>query len=139
MSSDSVMRLLADVQLGDSVNKLSALSDAMKKASEAGDKFSFKSFQEARKQIDEMGQAAQSNLPAVGNHFDRVRKTTEEAGRAISYHLPASKKHVEEFGHTLKETFEQMNKAHESIVKSLNRLLACWVCQRLRLQLALVD
>jgi hypothetical protein len=113
MAMTDVMRLLADVDTGNSVNKLDALGDALKRAAEAGQKFHFKDFQEAKKQIDEMGQAAQANLPAVGNHFDRVRKTTEEAGHAISYHLPASRKHVEEFGHTL----------HESIVKSLEPAL----------------
>jgi hypothetical protein len=123
MSQDSVMKLLADVQLGDSVNKLSALSDAMKKAAEAGDKFSFKAFQEARKQIDEMGEAANRHLPVASEHLERIKRTKDDAGRSISVNMPNARKHVEEFGGTWKKTFEEMNRAHESIVKSLEPAL----------------
>jgi hypothetical protein len=63
------------------------------------------------------------SVDGIKDRFNAWARSSEDVSNAARTHLPAAGKHVEEFGRTWKKTHEEMHRAHESIVKSLEPAL----------------
>ena len=123
MAQSDVLRMLMEVDTGSSASAIDQVTRKLKELTDAGAQVSAKTFVEATQRVQELGETANQHLPRASEHLERIKRTTDDAGRAISVNMPNARKHVEEFGHAWKGMFEEMHKAHESIVKSLEPAL----------------